>query len=107
MRKLIYYVGMTIDGFIAAPDGEADFFPVTQGVIDFITDEYPDALPTHIRQQFGIDVANPNFDIGIQGRRTYEPALEIGVTSPFSHLRQYVVSQTITESPDPAVEIIS
>ena len=29
------------------------------------------------------------------------------MTSPYRHLRQYVVSRTITHSPDPAVEIIA
>jgi hypothetical protein len=37
----------------------------------------------------------------------YEPALRAGITSPYPHLRQYVVSRSITESPDPAVEIIA
>lgn len=106
MRKLVYYVGATIDGFIAAPDGSADFYPVTPDVIDFITTHYPDTLPTHVREQLGVDVPNPNFDVGVQGRTTYQPALDIGVTSPFAHLRQYVVS-TGYESEDPAVEIIS
>jgi dihydrofolate reductase len=106
MRRLVYYVGATIDGFIAAPDGSIDFFPVTQDVIDFITTDYPDALPTHVREQLGVDVPNPNFDVGVQGRTTYQPALDIGLTSPYAHLRQYVVSTTY-ESPDPAVEVIS
>lgn len=107
MRKLTYYVGMTIDGFIAAPDGGIDFFPVTSDVITFLAEDYPDALPTHVREQLGVDVPNPNFDIGIQGRVTYEPALKIGITSPYAHLRQYVVSQSIADNPDPAVEIVS
>jgi dihydrofolate reductase len=106
VRKLVYYVGATIDGFIAAPDGSVDFFPVTPDVIDFITTDYPDTLPTHVREQLGVDVPNPNFDVGVQGRTTYQPALDIGVTSPYAHLRQYVVSTTY-ESQDPAVEIIS
>jgi dihydrofolate reductase len=107
VRRLVYYVGTTIDGFIAAPDGNADFFPVGQDVIDFIVADYPDTLPTHVRQQLGVDVANPNFDVGIQGRTTYQPALDIGVTSPHAHLQQIVVSTTTTESPDPAIEIVS
>lgn len=107
MRKLVYYVAVTIDGYIATPDGSADLFPVTPDVIDFIVGEYPDALPTHVREQLGVDVPNPNFDVGVQGRTTYQPALDIGVTSPYAHLRQYVVSTTTSESPDPAVEIIS
>jgi dihydrofolate reductase len=106
VRKLVYYVGATIDGFIAAPDGSIDFFPVTPDVVDFITHDYPDTLPTHVREQLGVDVPNPNFDVGVQGRTTYQPALDIGVTSPYAHLRQYVVSATY-ESQDPAVEVIS
>ncbi|GLW97699.1 dihydrofolate reductase family protein [Microtetraspora sp. NBRC 16547] len=107
MRKLTYYIGMTIDGFIAAPDGAADFFPVTQDVIDFIRDDYPDTLPSHVRPQFGLDDGNRDFDTVVQGRVTYEPALEIGVTSPYAHMRQYVVSGSIAGSPDPAVEIVT
>ena len=106
MRKLVYYVGMTIDGFIAAPDGGLDFFPVTQDVLDFIAEDYPDALPTHVRAQLGVDVPNRNFDIGVQGRSTYEPALDAGIASPFAHLRQFVVSASL-QQPDPAVEVIS
>jgi dihydrofolate reductase len=106
VRKLVYYVGATIDGFIAAPDGSVDFFPVTPDVIDFITTDYPDALPTHVREQLGVDVPNPNFDVGVQGLATLQPALDIGVANPYAHLRQYVVSTTY-ESPDPTVEVIS
>ncbi|MBG0829240.1 dihydrofolate reductase family protein [Planomonospora sp. ID67723] len=107
MRKLVYYIGVTIDGFIAAPDGSADFFPVTKDVVDFLVADYPDTLPTHVREQLGVHGDNPHFDTGVQGRVTYEPALEIGVTSPYAHLRQYVVSESMTASPDPAVEIVS
>ncbi|TNY38398.1 dihydrofolate reductase family protein [Thermomonospora catenispora] len=107
MRRLVYYVGMSIDGFIAGPGGEVDFFPVTPDVVEFIREDYPDALPTHVREQLGVDADNRRFDTVIQGRRTYEPALEIGVTSPYAHLRQYVASGSLGESPDPAVEIVS
>lgn len=107
MRKLVYFIGMTIDGFIAAPDGSGDFFPVTKEILDFIGEEYPETLPTHVREQLGIGSANRRFDTVVMGRVTYEPALRIGVTSPYSPLRQYVVSRSIAESPDPDVEIVS
>lgn len=60
-----------------------------------------------MRRQVGIDdVPNRNFDTIVMGRRTYDPALEIGITSPYAHLRQFVVSRSLTESPDPAVQVI-
>jgi dihydrofolate reductase len=43
----------------------------------------------------------------IQGRASYQLALDINVTSPYAHMRQYVASRTIRQSPDPAVEIVS
>jgi dihydrofolate reductase len=106
VRQLVYYVGMTIDGRIAAPDGSADLFPVTPDVIDLMVTEFPDALPSHAREHFGVEGANPNFDVALQGRRSYDVGLAEGVPSPYAHLRQLVVSRTLGESPDAAVEII-
>jgi dihydrofolate reductase len=34
-------------------------------------------------------------------------ALKEGITSPYAHLREYVASRTLKESPDPNVEIIA
>ncbi|MFI0449284.1 dihydrofolate reductase family protein [Actinomadura sp. 6N118] len=108
MRKLVYFIGSTIDGFIAAPDGDLAFFPITEDVIAFLSSDYPETLPVQVREQLGIgDAANRRFDTVIQGRATYAPAIEAGLTSPYPHLRQYVVSETLTASPDPAVDIIS
>ncbi|MET9406055.1 hypothetical protein ABZX90_09790 [Streptomyces sp. NPDC002935] len=39
------------------------------------------------------------------GRATYEVGLKDGLTSPYDHLKQYVVSSTLT-SPDPAVTVV-
>ncbi|WP_116245409.1 dihydrofolate reductase family protein [Nocardiopsis sp. FIRDI 009] len=107
MRRLVYYVGMSLDGYIAGPEGQVDDFPVTPDVVDLIVEEFPDTLPTHVREQLGVDVPNPNFAVVVQGRATYEPALEIGITSPYAHLRQYVVSESLGRSEDPAVEVIA
>jgi dihydrofolate reductase len=59
-----------------------------------------------VRQALGIAPQNVGFDAVVMGRGIYQPALDIGVTSPYAHLKQYVVSRTLT-SEDPAVEIIS
>jgi dihydrofolate reductase len=39
------------------------------------------------------------------GRRTYDPALRLGIPSPYAHLRQVVVSRTLA-SPDPDVTVV-
>jgi dihydrofolate reductase len=40
------------------------------------------------------------------GRTTYDIGRKVGLTSPYPHLRQIVVSSSITASPDPAVEVV-
>ena len=106
MRELTYYVGMTIDGFVAGPDDEVDFFPVTPDVIAHISEAYPETLPTAARTALGVDAPNRHFDTGIQGRSTFQAALDAGITSPYEHLRQLLASTT-AEQPDPAVEVVA
>ena len=107
MRKLIYYISLSIDGFIAGPDDEVDFYEGSDEYMGWMVGEYSDALPSHVREQFGIaDAPLTRFDTMIQGRRTYDPALQVGITSPYAHLRQFVVSRTL-EQPDPAVTIVA
>ncbi|MFJ2193531.1 dihydrofolate reductase family protein [Kitasatospora sp. NPDC087861] len=107
MRKLTYYVAASLDGYIAAPDGSCDFLPFEGEVREAILAEYPETIPTHARGPFGLTATlHRHFDTVIMGRGTYEPALEIGITSPYAHLEQYIVSRTLT-STDPAVEIVA
>ncbi len=107
MRKLTYYIAATIDGFIAGPDGQFDFFPFEGDIAETILTEYPETLPVQARGPLGIaDTPNQRFDTVLMGRATYEPGLGIGVTSPYPQLRQYVFSTTLTSS-DPEVEIVS
>ncbi|MHC0431704.1 dihydrofolate reductase family protein [Streptomyces sp. O3] len=110
MRKLSYFIATSIDGFIGAPDGDAAFFTqwVDEEFLGYLKAEYPEALPTPGRVPLGVDdLENRHFDTIIQGRASYDLALEADCTSPYAHLRQYVVSRSLTESPDPAVEIVS
>ncbi|BAH33156.1 dihydrofolate reductase family protein [Rhodococcus erythropolis] len=107
MRKLVYYVGASLDGYIAGPDGEFDFFPVSEQITAWICDRYPETVPTHVRPVLGIeDAPNRTFDTVVMGRGSYEPGLSLGVTSPFAHLRQFVVSSTLPDAEDPAVTIV-
>ncbi|MEV4220750.1 dihydrofolate reductase family protein [Nonomuraea sp. NPDC049725] len=105
MRKLVYYIGVSLDGYIAGPGAEFDFYPVSDQMIAWINERYPETLPTHIRKLVGLENApNQVFDTLVMGRGTYEPALEVPTTSPYSHLRQYVVSSTL-KIDDPTVTV--
>ncbi|MEU4828399.1 dihydrofolate reductase family protein [Actinomadura sp. NPDC023710] len=106
MRKLVYYVSATLDGFIAGPDGQFDFFPFEGEPAEMIMAEYPETLPAHARGPLGIgDAPNRHFDTVVMGRGTYEPGLAIGLTSPYPQLEQYVVSTTLGID-DPAVTVV-
>jgi dihydrofolate reductase len=106
MRKLVYYIGVTLDGYIAGPGGEFDFFPLSDQMAAWINERYPETLPTHVRGLVGLeDAPNKAFDTLVMGRGTYEPALDVPTTSPYAHLRQYVVSTTLTIG-DPTVEVV-
>lgn len=107
MRKLVYYVASTIDGFISAPDGSADFFGPEPDVAAHLATHWPQTLPTFAHPQFGIDRPEGRFDAVVMGRATYDPALKMGITSPYAHLKQYVFSRTLPPATDPEVEIVS
>jgi dihydrofolate reductase len=110
LRKLTYFIAASIDGFIGDPGGDAEFLTrfVDEEFFEYLKTEYAETLPTHGRRALGLDdLENKRFDTVIQGRASYQLALDINVTSPYAHMRQYVASRTIRQSPDPAVEIVS
>ncbi|GAA1359702.1 dihydrofolate reductase family protein [Arthrobacter rhombi] len=107
MRELVYYIAVSIDGYIAGPGDEIDFYPSSDEYMAHMLAEYPDTIPSHIRSQVGLaDAPLKTFDTVVMGRRTYEPAIAEGITSPYSHLRQVVVSRSIQQL-DPAVAVVS
>lgn len=109
MRKLVYYVATTLDGYIAGPDGGdpsgTDYFPLTPDVIQFIVERYPETLPGPARAALGIDSPSQAFDTVLEGRASYEIGLAAGLTDAYPHLRHLVFSTTL-ESQDPAIEIV-
>ncbi|MFG2298741.1 dihydrofolate reductase family protein [Streptomyces sp. NPDC048603] len=111
MRKLTYFIGVTIDGFIAAPDGGFDFFPLHPDpeYAGFMAEEYPEIFfPAPARKAFGLPEPElKRFDAVIMGRATYDPGLQAGLTQPYSPLKHYVVSRSLPASTDPEVEFIS
>ncbi|MEU6083912.1 dihydrofolate reductase family protein [Streptomyces sp. NPDC047108] len=107
MRTLTYYVGVSLDGFIAAPDGSYDFYPLGDDLVAHMAAEYPDLLPTPFRAAAGVDTPVTRFDTVVMGRATYDPALKEGVADPYAHLRTYVVTRSLGESPAPNVTLIA
>jgi dihydrofolate reductase len=99
MRELTYFVAVSLDGCIAAPDGTFDAFPMEGDHIEWISREYPETLPTVGRRMVGVDDApNTRFDTVVMGWNTYAAGFPAGVTDPYRHLRQYVFSRTREEA---------
>ncbi|MDM4720171.1 dihydrofolate reductase family protein [Micromonospora sp. WMMA1363] len=107
MRKLVYYVASTLDGFIAAPDGSADFFGLEPDLAEHLAAHWPQTLPTVAHPQFGIDRPEGRFDAVMMGRGTYDHALRQGITSPYAHLKQYVFAHSLPPATEPEVKIVS
>ncbi|CAL9369195.1 dihydrofolate reductase family protein [Streptomyces sp. enrichment culture] len=112
MRKLVYYVAVSLDGRIAGPGGEYDFFPAgderqAAAYSGWTNTLYPETVPTALRPAVGLGGApNRHFDTVVMGLGAYRPALDAGITSPYAHLRQYVVSSTLAPDTDPAVTVV-
>ncbi|MFJ2766223.1 dihydrofolate reductase family protein [Streptomyces prasinus] len=109
MRKLTYFVAATLDGFIASPDADHSMFLEGQDHGAWVLDTLPETLPTALRQRIpGLaERANRRFDTVLMGRGTYERGLRDGATSPYQHLRQYVVSAGLDSTPDRSVEVVA
>ncbi|RKE23087.1 dihydrofolate reductase family protein [Streptomyces sp. TLI_171] len=107
MRKLVYYVAVSVDGFIAGPSGEFDFYPEAPDMVEYLRAEFPETTPSHVRPAVGLaDAPNKRFDTVLMGLGTYRPGLEAGLTSPYAHLKQYVVSSSLPPVDDPAVQLV-
>ncbi|MCU0543058.1 MAG: dihydrofolate reductase family protein [Oscillatoriaceae cyanobacterium Prado104] len=108
MRKLIYYVACTVDGFIAREDGSFDCFPMSGEHFADLFDRFPETIPAHLHEALGINfLGNKQFDAVLMGRKTYEVGLNVGLTNPYPSLQQYVFSHSMNVSPDENVELVA
>ncbi len=80
MKKIIYYVATSIDGFIAGPDEDAsDFTAAGEGVNQYLADL-------------------KDFKTVIMGRRTYEFGYKFGLKPgqpAYPHMLHYIFSKTL------------
>lgn len=108
MRELTYYIGATLDGYIAGPGGEYDQLPIEPDVAAFINERRPETIPTAFRESLGLaDTPNLLDDTVLMGRGTYLPGLESGSPSPYAHLKQYVFSSTLDPALAPDVTFVA
>lgn len=100
MRTLTYYVAVTLDGFIAGPNGEYDGFLFEGDHMAAINERFADTVPAHMHDIAGVSPTRERFDTVLMGWNTYAVGLDDGAVSPYSHLRQYVFSSQRRDVPD-------
>lgn len=93
MRELVYYVAVSIDGYIADPDGGFDALLIDGDHASVVFGEFADALPVQAHAALGIEPPGTRFDTVVMGWNTLTPALALGIPSPYPHLRQVVASR--------------
>ena len=80
MARIIYYVAISVDGFISGPDDDASgFIAAGQGVARYLKDL-------------------KDFKTVIMGRRTYEFGYKFGLEPgqpPYPHMQHYIFSTTL------------
>ena len=106
MRKLIYYIAISTDGFIAESDGTFGSFPMHGEHMNDLLADFPETFPAPARAALGLGGPNKVFDAVLMGKATYDMGATVGLTSPYPQLEQYVVSSSLQKSPDPAVTLI-
>lgn len=110
MRRLVYAIATTIDGFIAAPDGgdptgPDGFWPIPEDYVGYLVAEYPELLPGPARAALSVTAGNRRFDTVVEGRKSYDLGVKAGIPDAFPHLRHIVFSRTLGPGED--VEVVS
>jgi dihydrofolate reductase len=87
MRKVVYAVAMSLDGYLAGPNGEADW--IVMG---------PETDFTGFMDRF---------DTILMGRRTFEAVRAMGGGQPMPGVTSFVVSRTLRQEDHPDLTIIA
>lgn len=97
MRELIYFIATSIDGRIADREGGTEGFSSDPQLYAALAREVPESIPAHLRTMLGaeLDPARARWSTVLMGRRTYQPAIDAGIASPYAPFEQIVVSRTL------------
>ncbi|MBD2732042.1 dihydrofolate reductase [Nostoc sp. FACHB-892] len=107
MPEVTYFVACSVDGYIAHIDGSHNGFSQDGKYFANLSADFPETFPSQLREVMGIHAGNKWFDVVLMGRKTYELGLKNGITNPYSHMKQYVFSRTMLQSPNENVELVS
>lgn len=77
-RKLILYIAMSLDGYIATPDGDLSFLDVVQ----------------QAGQDYGYHEFVQTVDTVIMSRKTYDKVLSMGYDYPHPDKKSYIITRT-------------
>lgn len=106
MPELTYFIATSLDGFVSRTNGAIDDFAFDGEHVNDLLAEYPETIPTHLRSHITVSHENRHFDTVLMGRDTYNVGASLGITSPYQHLKQYLFSTTLDESPDEDVTLV-
>lgn len=94
MRKVKYCVGVSLDGYIAAPDGSVDWLER--------------ATRKAKGEDFGMGAFFRSIDTVLMGRKTYEVAVKMGMAKGgYPKMKNYVFSRTLPPGAREGVEFVS
>ena len=106
MRELTYFVAVSLDGRIAAPDGSTDVFPLDPGYLAALAEDWGDAFPTAFHAAVGTEPPRTRFDTVLMGRGDLRPGAGGRRADPYAHLETYVYSSTLDPAEHPAVHVV-
>ncbi|MBP1677135.1 MAG: bifunctional deaminase-reductase domain protein [Bacteroidetes bacterium] len=77
-KRIILYIAMSLDGYIADSDGGLDFLSVVEKE----------------GEDYGYEKFVESVDTIIMGRKTYDKVLSFGIDFPHAHKRCYILTRT-------------
>jgi dihydrofolate reductase len=92
MQKIVYYVAVSVDGFIEGKNNSTDMFVHEKSIVDYYMKDLQ------------------NFNTVIMGRKTYEYGYRFGLQpgkAAYPHMKHYIFSENLNfKNPDVNVSVV-